>query len=646
MHLLSLVLVGALAAGSFAAPALTLRHVVHESRRDLPKTWVKRSAVEADALLPVRVGLKQRNLDKGHDLLMEVSQPGSTRYGQHYSAEEVADLFAPAQSTVDAVRNWLIRAGVPAKTISQSVNRGWIQFDSTTSDLEKLLQTKYYVYENEVSGHTNVACDEYHVPTDIQGHIDYITPGTKLLALGGGLKARKRYYDFRPIPEGGQAGSSSCGTAITPQCVKELYNVTAPTLSSANNSMGIYESGDTYAQADLNDFFKNEATNIPQGTHPTLKSVDGGTAPVAVGSAGGESDLDFELAYPLIYPQTITLFQTDDDNYANSGKYLGIFNTFLDALDGSYCTYSAFGITGDSSGIDPPYPDPANGGYKGNLECGVYKPTNVISISYGEQENQLPRAYQERQCNEFMKLGLQGTSILVASGDDGVTGPDDRQGANTDCLGTNHKVFSPSYPNSCPYITNVGSTTLPAGADASKDAEVATTRFGSGGGFSNIYGIPDYQASAVAAYFKNHNPTYPYYSNLNNSYGSGIYNRIGRGIPDVSAVGDNIVVWNQGAKGLSGGTSASTPVFAAILNRINEELIAAGKSTIGFANPALYTNPSMLHDITVGVSNPTGGAPETGCGTKGFSAATGWDPVTGLGTPNYPAMLEYFMSVK
>ena len=73
MHLLSLVLVGALAAGSFAAPALTLRHVVHESRRDLPKTWVKRSAVEADALLPVRVGLKQRNLDKGHDLLMEVS---------------------------------------------------------------------------------------------------------------------------------------------------------------------------------------------------------------------------------------------------------------------------------------------------------------------------------------------------------------------------------------------------------------------------------------------------------------------------------------------------------------------------------------------------------------------------------------------
>ena len=46
----------------------------------------------------------------------------------------------------------------------------------------------------------------------------------------------------------------------------ELYNVTAPTLSSANNSMGIYESGDTYAQADLNDFFKNEATLVGVGS--------------------------------------------------------------------------------------------------------------------------------------------------------------------------------------------------------------------------------------------------------------------------------------------------------------------------------------------------------------------------------------------
>ena len=88
--------------------------------------------------------------------------------------------------------------------------------------------------------------------------------------------------------------------------------------------------------------------------------------------------------------------------------------------------------------------------------CGVYKPTNVISISYGEQEQDLPAYYQERQCNEFLKLGLQGVSIFVASGDTGVGGlPGD--GTKNGCL-RNGTVFSPTQPNSCPYLTNVGVT--------------------------------------------------------------------------------------------------------------------------------------------------------------------------------------------
>jgi tripeptidyl-peptidase I len=33
---------------------------------------------------------------------------------------------------------------------------------------------------------------------------------------------------------------------------------------------------------------------------------------------------------------------------------------------------------------------------KGALQCGVYKPTNVISISYGGDEDSLPVSYQRR----------------------------------------------------------------------------------------------------------------------------------------------------------------------------------------------------------------------------------------------------------
>jgi tripeptidyl-peptidase I len=75
----------------------------------------------------------------------------------------------------------------------------------------------------------------------------------------------------------------------------------------------------------------------------------------------------------------------------------------LEQLDGSYCNYAAYGITGDSW-KDPKYPDPHKGGYKGKLQCGVYKPATVISISYGEAEYDIPVRYDKRQCNEWMKL--------------------------------------------------------------------------------------------------------------------------------------------------------------------------------------------------------------------------------------------------
>lgn len=175
-------------------------------------------------------------------------------------------------------------------------------------------------------------------------------------------------------------------------------------------------------------------------------------------------------------------------------------------------------------------------------------------------------------------------------------------------------------------MTSAGATYLPTGASPFSDQEVAVTRFPSGGGFSNIYPAPSYQTSTLSAYFANHPPPYKSYSTsgTNNpnatTTNGGIYNAAGRGYPDVSAVGDNVVIFANGVPELIGGTSAAAPVFAAILNRINEERIAAGKSTVGFVNPTLYAHPEAFHDITTG-SNP-------GCNTNGFSAVGGWDPVS------------------
>lgn len=645
-------------------------------------------------MLPMRVGLTQQNLDSAHEHLMDLSHPASPNYGKHWTADQVVDAFKPSDETVGAVSKWLAEHGINDHVHSE--NKGWLAFHATVEQAERLLHTKYFEYEDSQTGGVMPACEEYHVPRHVQEHVDYITPGIKLLAPSNeesqAARSSKRNlpsmddvrqhrpYSHRRLqlnqlgamsPENAMGNLSSCDTATTPACIAALYNIPPANLSHPNNSMGIFEAElQMWDQADLNLFFGNFShTTIPNNTHPNNNLVDGGVANTSyLFQAGAEALLDLEVAYPIVYPQEITIWNVDDRRYqlwANN-TYTWGFNTLLDAIDGSYCNYTAYGETGNAEGIDPTYPDlnPIESlGYNGTLMCGSFKPNNVMSISYGGQEADLPIAYQKRQCNEFLKLGLQGVSFVYASGDAGVGNYNDSispsSSSKTGCLGPKGDIFNPTWPNTCPYITNVGATKLYPGQTVNDPESAAYDPaggnyphdFASGGGFSNVYPIPDYQKTALARYFANHPPSYPYYSGIVDNAtnptkpdvaalagnSGGIYNRMGRGVPDVAANGDNIAIYANGAFELTAGTSASAPIFAAILNRINEERLAANKSTVGFVNPVLYTFPAILNDITNG-TNP-------GCGTKGFEAVEGWDPLTGLGTPNYPKMLALWMGL-
>lgn len=279
----------------------------------------------------------------------------------------------------------------------------------------------------------------------------------------------------------------------------------------------------------------------------------------------------------MIYPQVVTLYQVDDQIYEpEEVATTNLFNTFLDALDGSYCTYEAYGEKGDDPNIDPKYPDPAAGGYKGKLQCGVYKPTNVISASYGQAEADLPRKYTERQCNEFLKLGLQGHSILFASGDYGVASFAN-DGAANGCLGPEGKIFNPQYPSNCPYVTSVGGTMLYNGQSVQDEESVmhvdlggTAANFSSSGGFSNYFLRPWYQEFAVEKYFATADLSYPYYAELSVDVNktSGLYNRIGRAYPDVSANGAYFPSFLDGKFVHFFGASLASPLFASVLTLV------------------------------------------------------------------------------
>merc|ERR1712039_1125779 len=122
----------------------------------------------------------------------------------------------------------------------------------------------------------------------------------------------------------------------------------------------------------------------------------------------------------------------------------------------------------------------------------------------------------------------------------------------------------------------------------------------------------------------------------------GSYPPGGRATPDLSALGEGYQVIANGQLEAVGGTSASTPAFAALVSLLNEARLEAGKKPMGYINPFLYQNPDAFTDVTVGTNAiDSKGKPLR----YGFPCAKVWDTVTGLGTPIFDKLLAKALAV-
>jgi tripeptidyl-peptidase-1 len=186
--------------------------------------------------------------------------------------------------------------------------------------------------------------------------------------------------------------------------------------------------------------------------------------------------------------------------------------------------------------------------------------------------------------------------VLFSSGDLGVGDGEPSLNA-TQCYaldGSGRRMFRPTFPATCPYVTSVGAT-----QNIAPEIGVGF----SGGGFSNYFARPLYQTLATLGFL----------TQLPHGTYAGLYNATGRGVPDMSAQGVRFAVAIEGGASLISGTSASTPATASLFARLNDARPAAGLPSIGFANPLLYAGLGFgFNDITRG-NNP-------GCGTPGWNA--------------------------
>ncbi len=224
----------------------------------------------------------------------------------------------------------------------------------------------------------------------------------------------------------------------------------------------------------------------------------------------------------------------------------------------------------------------------------------ILSISWGGPEptwSAQGRTALEDAAQDGAEMGV---TIFAASGDQGAS-----DGEPTGTLAVD-------FPASSPYVVGCGGTRLGLSGTAITSEvvwnDLAEGNGATGGGVSEEFALPSFQSAARV-------PPAP------NGFA-------GRGVPDVAADADpetGYAVFIDGAPAVIGGTSAASPLWAALAARLTQAL---GKP-LGYLNPLLYSP-----GLTKGFRDVTRG------NNGGYSAGPGWDPCTGLGSPEGTPLLQ------
>ncbi len=398
-----------------------------------------------------------------------------------------------------------------------------------------------------------------------EGHVHVPAELSDLVEGVFGLDNRQQARPlFRRAASSAQATSPAEATqALTPPQIARLYDF--PTaMNAAGQCIGLFEFGGGYHPADITAWFKNLGL-----LEPTLVDVgvDGAT-----NSPGAEADtevvLDIDVAGSVAQGAQIVVYWAP---WTEQGWVDAVTTAVHDATN---------------------------------------KPS-VISISWGWPEFQTngltwTAAAMNAVSSTFQEAALLDVTVFAASGDQG-----------SDCqIGDKHAHVI--YPTSDPGVTSCGGTTIENVSGSSFGEVLWNDNGASGGGVSDNFAVPVWQASAGVPASVNDNT------------------HRGRGVPDVAGNADPASGYNLtqdgGQVGPIGGTSAVAPLYAGLTALINANL----SFPVGYLNPSLYQKAEAwgaFRDITSAGTNAVNGAP-------GYSVGVGWDATTGLGSINGTTLLS------
>mmetsp|Transcript_31066 Transcript_31066/g.99728 ORF Transcript_31066/g.99728 Transcript_31066/m.99728 type:complete len:570 (+) Transcript_31066:64-1773(+) len=564
MYALTLLGATAYTPGSYAprlSPEAEVPHHDHST-----SSWLReeRASPQARVTLTVALRVEGEALKRLESTFWAVSTPGDPEYGKHLSNDQVTALLNVSHERVSAASHHFAAAGAE---VTVAPNRDMLTVVMTAAEAEALLSARLHWYRHsrvKAAPRLLRAAAGYSLDASVAQHVSLVGELVQFPHI-----AEKATTDAAEPASfsaaGGEEWPKGCAAAQCDNFVTPAVLAMRYKIPAAAASSSTASS---MAVAEYQGQYYKTSDLATFGesckVDVSIKETIGGDLPVA----GVEAELDIEYIKAVAPAVPLTV----------------VYNS----------QYSLLAWARQISSLE--------------------NPPLVHSVSYGNDEKQQVSAeYMQTANTAFMKAGARGLSILFASGDQGVCG---REGC-----GFFKKRFKPDFPAASPYITAVGGTDfVTKSVVGDEKAWVA-----GGGGFSDDFAIPAYQAEAVAAYLSQ--PDLP---------PKDMWNSTGRAYPDVSALAGQVnpyCVVSSGRFAGVAGTSAACPVVAGIFALLNSRRVDNGKPALGFLNPFIYKNPQGFQDVTQGKN--TGGMQE-----YGFSAVKGWDAATGFGTPDFDALAE------
>lgn len=495
--------------GIQAAPSSGVE--VFEHLRGIPEGWVQGGAPPASKLIRLRIAVRQEEKsDLFEQRVIDISTPNHPLYGQHMKRDELKAFLKPSPEVSGAILSWLDAEGISEDFIENDGD--WINFIAPVSRVERMLNTHFYYFYHKEGNARQIRTLQYSLPQKLHQYVQMIQPTTRFGQMRPNFNSVVSATPVGNPPVYGSAtqiNATYCNTTVSPDCLRALYGLgNFRANPHVGNKLGISGYLEEYAQyADLA-LFESKYAPYTKNASFDVQSIDGGLNTQGDPADSIEANLDMQFGLSLSYKTPVTFYTT-------SGR--GILVPDLDQPD-------------PSNNENEPYLD--------QLHYLISLPDKdlptVLSTSYGEDEQSIPASYTKSACNLFAKLGARGVSVIFSSGD---TGPGSACQTND---GKNTSRLLPIFPAACPFVTSVGGT---------HNVEPEVAIHFSSGGFSDRFPRPSYQDEAVEEYL----------SILGDTF-KGLFNRHGRGFPDVATQAYNYTVFDKGQEIRVGGTRQVHPL--------------------------------------------------------------------------------------